>query len=110
VLGRGRADVGLAFATVAEVVAAPRAALGDAVAGDGASPFAVLFGTDGTTPSTAVVPWDRARRGRDAVVGVGPRTRVLLERRGRRDGGRPTEDEERAIAALDLPPPPWTRR
>ncbi len=102
VLGRGQADVGLAFATVAEVVAAPRAALGDAVAGDGASPFAVLFETDGTTPATVVVPWD------PALDAAGMRWSALALGRafcssvgGDATSGGPTEDEERAIAALD---------
>ncbi|MFO0932610.1 MAG: hypothetical protein U1E39_07860 [Planctomycetota bacterium] len=102
VLGRGRTDVGLAFALVAEVMAAPRAALGDAIVGDGPSPFAVLFETDGTTPSTVVVPWD------PALDAVGMRWGSLALGRAFRSSvggdatsGGPTEDEERAIAALD---------
>lgn len=107
VLGRGRPDVGLAFALVAEVIAAPRAALGDAIFGEGArgdgpSPFAVLFETDGTTPSTVVVPWD------PALDAVGMRWGSLALGRAFRSNfggdatsGGPTEDEDRAIAALD---------
>ncbi|MBL9087866.1 MAG: hypothetical protein JNM10_12085 [Planctomycetia bacterium] len=106
VLGVGRPDVGLAFATVAEIVAAPRAALGDAIAdgahGSGPSPFAVLFETDGTTPATVVVPWDPAL---DAVgmrwwsLALGRAFRSSLEADAASGG--PTEDEERAMAALD---------